>query len=56
LEFSKVKVGSEPISYDFVLVIGQAAVELRRQKAEEAMVGSSRKFKSIDNSPVPDVD
>ena len=51
-----VTMGSALISYDFVLVTDQAAAELRRQKAEEAMAGLSGKFKFIDNLPVPDVD
>jgi hypothetical protein len=51
-----VKIGSALISYDFVLVTDKAAVELRRQKADEAMAGSSGKFMFIDNLPVPDVD
>ena len=51
-----VKVGSALISYDFVLVSDQAAAELRRQKAEEAMAKLGRKFKFIDDLPVPDLD
>jgi hypothetical protein len=51
-----VKIGSALISYNFVLVTDKAAVELRRQKAEETMAGLNGKFKFIDNLPVLDVD
>ncbi len=51
-----VKVGSALISYDFVLVSDQAAAELRRKKAKEAMAKLSCKFKFIDDLPVPDLD
>ncbi|EUC27504.1 hypothetical protein COCCADRAFT_41786 [Bipolaris zeicola 26-R-13] len=52
----EVGLGSALISYNFVLVSNEAAVELRRQKAEEAMAGLKGKFRFIDNLPVPDVD
>ncbi|KAJ6443672.1 catechol dioxygenase [Purpureocillium lavendulum] len=51
-----VKLGSALITYDFVLVQDEAAALLRRKKAEEAMAGMGRKFRFIDNLPVPDVD
>ncbi|KAI9148174.1 catechol dioxygenase [Paramyrothecium foliicola] len=51
-----VKVGSAVVTYDFVMVDEQAAADLRREKAEEAMARLGRKFKFIDNLPVPDVD
>jgi hypothetical protein len=51
-----VKLGSALLSYDFVLVTDEAAAKLRRQKAEEAMAKLGRKFRFIDDLPVPDVD
>jgi hypothetical protein len=51
-----VKLGSSLIRYDFVLVGDQAAAGLRRQKAEEAMANLGRKFRFINDLPVPDVD
>jgi hypothetical protein len=42
--------------YDFVLVTEQAARELRRSKAEEAMASYGGEFKFVDDLPVPDVD
>ncbi|KAK4085576.1 uncharacterized protein Triagg1_566 [Trichoderma aggressivum f. europaeum] len=51
-----VKLGSSLLTYDFVLVKEQAAAELRRQKAEEAMAKLGRKIIFIDDLPVPDVD
>ena len=50
-----VKLGSSLLTYDFVLVKEQAAAELRRQKAEEAMTKLGRKIRFIDDLPVPDV-
>ncbi|KAF5973354.1 hydroxyquinol-1 2-dioxygenase [Fusarium coicis] len=51
-----VKVGSALMTYDFVLVSDEAAAKLRREKAEEAMAKLGRKFRFIDDLPVPDVD
>jgi hypothetical protein len=51
-----VEVGTALLVYDFVLVKEQAARELRRSKAEEAMAGYGGKFKFVDDLPVPDVD
>ncbi|PTB48016.1 hypothetical protein M431DRAFT_101014 [Trichoderma harzianum CBS 226.95] len=51
-----VKLRSALLTYDFVLVKEQAAAELRRQKAEEAMAKLGRKIRFIDDLPVPDVD
>jgi hypothetical protein len=51
-----VEVGTALLVYDFVLVTEQAARELRRSKAEEAMAGYGGKFKFVDDLPVPDVD
>ena len=51
-----VKLGCALISYDFVLVTEEAAANLRRKKAEEAMAEQGRKVKFIDDLPVPDVD
>ncbi|KAF9769168.1 hypothetical protein IL306_013430 [Fusarium sp. DS 682] len=51
-----VKVGFALMTYDFVLVTDEAAAKLRREKAEEAMAKLGRKFKFIDDLPVPDVD
>ena len=50
------EVGTALLVYDFVLVTEQAARELRRSKAEEAMAGYGGKFKFVDDLPVPDVD
>lgn len=44
------------MTYDFVLVTDEAAAKLRRQKAGEAMAGLGRKFRFINDLPVPDVD
>ena len=52
----EVEVGTALLVYDFVLVTEQAARELRRSKAEEAMAGYGGKFKFVDDLPVPDVD
>jgi hypothetical protein len=51
-----VEVGTALLVYDFVLVTEQAARQLRRSKAEEAMAGYGGKFKFADDLPVPDVD
>ncbi|KAM6505413.1 hypothetical protein FSOLCH5_014631 [Fusarium solani] len=51
-----VKSGSALLTYDFVLVTDKAAAKLRRQKAEEAMAKLGRKFRFIDDLPIPDVD
>jgi hypothetical protein len=51
-----VEVGTALLVYDFVLVTEQAARDLRRWKAEEAMAGYGGKFKFVDDLPVPDVD
>ena len=51
-----VGVGTALLVYDFVLVTEQAARELRRSKAEEAMAEYGGKFKFLDDLPVPDVD
>jgi hypothetical protein len=51
-----VEVGTALLVYDFVLVTEQAARELRRSKAEEAMAGYGGRFKFVDDLPVPDVD
>ncbi|RBQ77203.1 hypothetical protein FVER14953_20042 [Fusarium verticillioides] len=51
-----VKIGSALMTYDFVLVSDEAAAKLRREKAEEAMAKLGRKFRFIDDLPVPDVD
>lgn len=51
-----VELGSNLMTYDFVLVSEQAAAELRRGKAEEAMSKLGRKFTFIEGLPVPDVD
>ncbi|KAF5989359.1 putative hydroxyquinol-1,2-dioxygenase [Fusarium bulbicola] len=51
-----VKTGTALMTYDFVLVSDEAAAKLRREKAEEAMAKLGRKFRFIDNLPVPDVD
>jgi hypothetical protein len=51
-----VELGSALLTYDFVLVTDEAAAELRKQKAEEAMAGLAHKFKLLDGLPVLDVD
>ncbi|KAM6508098.1 hypothetical protein FALCPG4_017986 [Fusarium falciforme] len=51
-----VKLGSALLTYDFVLVTDKVAAKLRRQKAEEAMAKLGRKFRFIDDLPIPDVD
>ncbi|KAM0544388.1 hypothetical protein ACHAPJ_011849 [Fusarium lateritium] len=51
-----VEIGSALLTYDFVLVTDTAAAKLRRQKAEEAMANLGRKFRFIDDLPVPDLD
>ncbi|SPJ80745.1 probable hydroxyquinol-1,2-dioxygenase [Fusarium torulosum] len=51
-----VELGSALLTYDFVLVTDTAAAKLRREKAEEAMAGLGRRFRFIDDLPVPDVD
>ncbi|KAH7393849.1 Intradiol ring-cleavage dioxygenase [Phaeosphaeria sp. MPI-PUGE-AT-0046c] len=51
-----VKLGSALLTYDFVLVTEEAAANLRRKKAEEAMAEQGRKVRFIDDLPVPDVD
>jgi hypothetical protein len=51
-----VEMGSAFLTYDFVLVTDTAAAALRRQKAEESLAKLGRKFKFIDDLPVPDVD
>ncbi|KAI5461882.1 putative catechol dioxygenase [Mariannaea sp. PMI_226] len=51
-----VEMGSAMLTYDFVLVTDKAAAALRRQKAEEAMAKLGRKFRFIDDLPIPDLD
>jgi hypothetical protein len=51
-----VEIGSAFLTYDFVLVTESAAAALRRQKAEESFAQLGRKFKFINDLPVPDLD
>lgn len=51
-----VELGSALLTYDFVLVTDSAAAALRRKKAEESLAKLGRKFRFIDDLPVPDVD
>ncbi|KAK5000130.1 hypothetical protein LTR66_000955 [Elasticomyces elasticus] len=51
-----VELGTLLIKYDFVLVTEKAAADLRRKKAEQAMASQGRKFRFIDDLPVPEVD
>ena len=51
-----VKVGCSTIDYKFVLVSEASALELRQQKASDAMKAQGRKVIFLDGLPVPDVD
>ena len=51
-----VQVGCSTIEYKFVLVSEAAALELRQQKASDAMKAQGRKVIFLDGLPVPDVD
>jgi hypothetical protein len=51
-----VELGSSLLTYDFVLVQGEAAARLRRLKAEKAMAGLGHKCRVIGELLVPDVD
>jgi hypothetical protein len=51
-----VEIGCSLIEYDFVLVDVASALELRQQKASEAMLEQGKKVTFIGGLPVPDVD
>ena len=51
-----VKVGTALMEYDFVLVTEDAAMNLRHEKASEAMKAQGKQMQFIDGLPVPDVD
>ena len=51
-----VDVGTALMTYEFVLVSAEAASDLRREKAIEAMASQGRKVRFIDDLPIPDVD
>lgn len=48
--------GSALLTYDFVLVSKDAAIELKRTKATEAMSKLGQKFSFVDDLPVPELD
>lgn len=51
-----VKLGSALLEYDFVLVSEAEALQLREDRAREAMVAQGRKVILLDGLPVPDLD
>lgn len=51
-----VELGMLLLKYDFILVTEKAAAGLRRQKGEEAMALQGRRFRFVDDLPVPEVD
>jgi len=51
-----VEPGTALITYDFVLVTEKAAADLRRKNAEEATASQGRRFRFINDLPVPEVD
>lgn len=51
-----VKVGSALLTYDFVLVTKQEALDLRYSNAKAAMEAQGIKMEYIDGLPVPEVD
>ena len=51
-----VEIGSALLEYDFVLVSEAEALQLREQRAREAMEAQGRKVVLLDGLPVPDVD
>lgn len=51
-----VEIGTALLTYDFVLVTDEAAADLRRQRAEEAMAKLGRKFEVHNDVHVPGVD
>lgn len=51
-----VNLGTKLIKYDFVLVTEQVALQLRMDKAAEAMKAQGRDFEFIDGLPVPTLD
>jgi hypothetical protein len=48
--------GSKTITYDFVLVSKQEAVDLRAKNGKEALEKLGRKVQIVDGLPVPDLD
>jgi hypothetical protein len=48
--------GTLVLQYDFVLVSETEASDLREQKSKKALEGLGRKFKMLNELPVPDVD
>ena len=51
-----VQMGTSLLSYDFVLVTEDAAMELRQKEAWKAMAVQGQSVKFVDGLPVPDVD
>lgn len=51
-----VKLGSALLEYDFVLVSEAEALQLREDRAREAMAAQGRKVILLDGLPVPDLD
>lgn len=51
-----VKIGTKLIKYDFVLVTNEMAIELRLDKAKDAMKAQGIDVMFIDGLPVPTLD
>lgn len=51
-----VEVGSALLTYDFVMVTKQEALDLRHANAKAAMEAQGVKMEYIDGLPVPEVD
>jgi hypothetical protein len=51
-----VAVGSEIITYDFVLVTDEETRALREKNAKAAMEAQGRKMRFLDGLPIPEVD
>lgn len=51
-----VKIGDALLEYDFVLVSEAEALQLREEKAREAMAAQGRNVVLLDGLPVPDLD
>lgn len=51
-----VPTGSKTVTYDFVLVSKQEALELRAKNSKEALEKLGRKVQIVDGLPVPDLE
>lgn len=51
-----VDIGCALMTYDFVMVTEEAAMDLRKSNAEQAMRSQGRKMRFLDGLPIPELD